>query len=39
MGERNPLAVVLTGAIKTVKCVLTAFAWCIITLCVLTKNR
>ena len=39
MNERNPLAVVLTGVIKAVKCVLMVFVWCIIILCVLTKNR
>ena len=39
MNERNLLSVVFAGAVKAVKCVFTAFAWCIIVLCTLTKNR
>ena len=35
MGERNPLVLLF----KAVKCVIMAFAWCIIVLCVMTKNR
>jgi len=39
MYGRNPLSVVLMGVAKAVKCVFMGFAWCIIILCVLTKNR
>lgn len=39
MGERNPLVFVLSVLFKAVKCVIMAFAWCIIVLCALTKNR
>ena len=39
MDERNPLVVVLSVLFKAVKCVFMAFAWCIIVLCTLTKNR
>ena len=39
MNERGTLVVVLSGLFKAVKCVFTAIAWCIIALCVMTKNR
>ena len=39
MNERGTLDVVSAGIFKAVKCVFTAFAWCIIVLCTLTKNR
>ena len=39
MNERNPLVIVSAGIFKAVKCVFAAIAWCIIVLCVMTKNR
>ena len=39
MDERNPAVDVLSWVFHAVKCVFTAIAWCIIVLCVMTKNR
>ena len=39
MEERNPLVIAAVGLFKVIKCVLLVFAWCIILLCVFTKNK
>ena len=39
MEEKNPLAIIAVGLFKIIKCVFLVFAWGIILLCVLTKNK
>jgi len=39
MEERNPLVIAAVGLFKVIKCVFLVFAWIIIILCVLTKNK
>ena len=39
MEERDPVELFFIGLFKVVKVVFLAFCWCIIVLCVMTKNR